>query len=486
MRATAALGSFDRMGSLAASAGWLGIVFAVLFFIRFGPAGLVVPLALFLLAGLIAAFVGWPHITVAATIVYFTLIPTLNQFVTPLAGPTKDLIALSAIAAAGILFVQRRSGREGWAVDKPLLILVGSFVALYVVNLGGGLTGESGHGLAWFHGVRLACAPLTLFVVGLSLRQPERTLRWSIGAIIASAVLVALVGLVQQSLGVGRLLELGYTYGEEVREVGGNLRSFGTLGEPFSYAEFLLVGLAALLLWSRQRWATIAATGLVVMALYVSYVRTVFLIALAMVGIAIARRGQVRLAVLTVAASVVLALTLFVTESQQQATRSVYLSSSEYVTLNGRTNIWKSQIGESPSAWTLGRGVGAVGTAAQRATRSLVGRNQVNGSDRGPTVVDSGYFTVLADVGVLGLAALLAFLGRLTYLAVEACRRGERTGWLALGIIAVIALDALTRDSFTGFPVPWVAFLVLGLAASTWASHRVLASRPALRPVADG
>jgi O-antigen ligase len=115
-----------------------------------------------------------------------------------------------------------------------------------------------------------------------------------------------------------------------------------------------------------------------------------------------------------------------------------------------------------------------------------VGRNQVNERDQSSTVVDSGYFTVLADVGVLGLAALLALFGRLAYLAREACRRGERTGWLALGIIAVITLDALTRDSFTGFPVPWVAFLVLGLAASTWASHRVPASRPALRPVVNG
>jgi hypothetical protein len=469
------------MGPVSAAAGGVGVVLAVLLTVRFGTAGLLLPAGASLFAVLIAGFVGWPHVTVAGTIVYFTQVPTLNDFVTPLLGATKDLIALAAIGAACILFIQRRSGREGWPVDKSLLLLIAFFVALYVVNLGGALTGESGHGLPWFHGVRLACEPLALFVVGLSLRQPERTMRWAVGAVVAAGLAVAFVGLLQQPLGVGRLLDLGYTYGQEVREVGGNLRSFGTLDEPFSYASFLLVGLGALLLWGRLRWPTIAATGVVSIALYVSYVRTAALIALALIGIAIARRGHVRLALFTVATSTVLALTLFLSASQQRNTRSVYLSSSEYVTLNGRTNIWESQIGDSRSAWMLGRGVGAVGTAALRATRSLDGRNQVNDRDAGASIVDSGYFTVMADIGALGLAALLAFLGRLTYLAWDSGRRGERTGWLALGVLMVIALDALTRESFTGFPVPWIAFLVLGLAASTWAARREPVVRPALR-----
>jgi hypothetical protein len=474
VRAAATLGSFDATGAIVASAGALAVGLAVLISAERGATVLLLPLALLVFGAVVAAFVGWPHVAVAATIVYFTLIPTVNDFVTPLAGPTKDLIAFAAIGAACALFVQRRSGREGWAVDKPLLMLVAFFTALYIVNLGGGLTGESGHGLAWFHGVRLACEPLGLFVVGLSLRHPERTMRWGIRALVAAAAIVALFGLLQQSLGVAGLLELGYTYGQEVRQTGSNLRSFGTLDEPFSYATFLLVGLAALLLWSRLRWTTVGAALLLTVALYVSYVRTAALVALALAGIAIARRGHSRLALFTVVTSVVLGLTLFASASQQKSTRSVFLSSSEYVTLNGRTNIWQEQIGDSRTAWLFGRGVGAVGTAAQRATRSFVGRNQLNSRGRVEGVLDSGYFTVIADVGVLGLAVILALFGRLTYLAIGSGRRGERTGWVALGILAVILLDALTRDSFTGFPVPWIGFLLLGLAAATWASSQTV------------
>ena len=467
------LGSFDRTGIVAFLVGAVGVVLAVLVVDRFGATGLLLPMSLMLFTAVVAGFVRWPHVTVAATIVYFTLIPTVNDFVTPLAGATKDLIAFAAVTAAGLLFVQRRAGREGWAVDKPLVMLVAFFTALYIANIGGGLTGESGHGLAWFHGVRLACEPLALFVVGLSLRQPDRTIRWAMRALIGAAATVALVGLLQQSLGIARLLELGYTYGQEVRQAGPNLRSFGTLDEPFSYAEFLLMGLAALLLWSRLRWTTVLATVVLAAALYVSYVRTAALIALALAGIAIARRGHVRLALFAIVTSVVFASTLFVLASQQPSQRSVFLSSSEYVTLNGRTTIWEEQIGDSQDAWVFGRGVGAVGTAAVRATRSFVGRNQLNSGDRVTGVVDSGYFTVLADIGALGLAVLLTLLGRLIYLAVEAGRRGERTGWVALGVLAVLMLDALTRDSFTGFPVAWVGLLLLGLAASPWAVSRV-------------
>jgi hypothetical protein len=483
LRADTALGPIDPPGVLAAGIGALAVVLAVVMSAQLGPATLVAPLALSVFAALIVAFVYRPHITVAGTIVYFTLLPTLNNFVSPLLGATKDLIAIAAVGAAAVLFVQRRNARVAWPVDRPLLLLVGFFAVLYVVNVGGGLTGESGHGPAWFHGVRLACEPLALLVVGLTLREPERTLRWAVGAVIAASVTMALLGFVQQALGIQRLLELGYAYGQEVRQVGDNLRSFGTLDEPFSYAGFLLVGLAALLLWVRARPATIAAILLLSLALYVSYVRTAALIALALAGIAIARRGHVRLALFTVITSVVLAVTVFVSASQQRETRSVILNSSQYVTLNGRTNIWQSEIGESDTAWLFGRGVGAVGTAAVRATRTLVGRNQLNDADQVSGVVDSGYFTLIADIGVIGLLTMLALLARLGFLALESARRGEGSGWLALGVLTVIVLDAMTRDSFTGFPVPWVAFLVLGLAASSWAARREPAARPALRPV---
>jgi hypothetical protein len=169
------------------------------------------------------------------------------------------------------------------------------------------------------------------------------------------------------------------------------------------------------------------------------------------------------------AASAMLAAALFVSMSHQNDTRSVFLSPSQYVTLNGRTNIWRSQIGEHSGTWMFGRGVGAVGTASERAQRSLVGRIELDDrADRGGHLVDSGYFTAVADVGIVGLVVLLGILVRIGQLAVRATRRGDPLGWGALGVLSVVALDAVTRESLTAFPNAYVSMLVLGLAVATW------------------
>jgi len=145
----------------------------------------------------------------------------------------------------------------------------------------------------------------------------------------------------------------------------------------------------------------------------------------------------------------------------------VQISPNQYLTLNGRTGLWSSAIGHAPSAWVLGRGVGVVGTASQRARESLTGAASTARSTGG-TVVDSAFPEVAADVGFVGLAIILALFGRLILLAGRAAARGLSSGWTALGILAIVLLDALTRESLTGFPTAYLAMLLLGLAAATW------------------
>jgi O-antigen ligase len=79
---------------------------------------------------------------------------------------------------------------------------------------------------------------------------------------------------------------------------------------------------------------------------------------------------------------------------------------------------------------------------------------------------------------VVGLALLVALLGRLVLLAWRATRRGERSGWLALGLLTVMTIDALTRESLTGFPTAYIGMLVVGLAVATW---RAAATAPRSR-----
>lgn len=441
---------------------------AVMFVGRYGTGiGLGLTIGGCLLLAIIAAFAFAPHLAVAAVIPYFVLLPTLKVFVGGILGGTKDLISLAAVSAAGILFVRRRAARRQSRIDRVTLVLIAFVLGLYLLNIGGNLSGETGYGLAWFHGVRLFAEPLSLFLVGASLREPTRTFHSATTALVASAVVVAVVGIVQQFLGFHRLVSLGYAYGAEVRQIGSHLRSFGTLEEPFMYAGMLLLGGAALALRGRLRPFATAVLAIIALGLVFSYVRTAAVIAVAVLGLVIARRGHIRTAVLVTAATVVAAAAFFAAATDVPTQRSVRVNPTLYLTLNGRTSVWSEAVGHERSAWVFGRGVGAVGTASQRATKSLTGSAPAARS-KGGTVVDSGYLAVATDIGFVGLALLLALFGRLVFLAGRAAARGESSGWIALGVLTVMLLDALTRESLTGFPTAYVGMLVVGLATATW------------------
>jgi O-antigen ligase len=468
--------ALPRFDLVAAGLGALGTALAVLFVERAGtPLGLGLLLGVSAFVAIVLAYVAVPHVAVALTIPFFAVLPAFKVFVHPLVGATKDLVVFAAVAAAGVLFFRRRAARQPWIPDRFALVIVGFLGALYLANVGGYLSGETGYGIAWFHGVRLFAEPMSLLLVGLSLRYPQRALRWATVSLVATAVGIALVGLVQQALGIARLVELGYDYGREVREAYGYLRSFGTLPEPFSYAGFLLLGGAALLLWSRRGRLTYAAAPILALGLVVSFVRTAALVAVALLGLALARRGHLRFAFLLVLAAVAAAAAIFAAGSQQTSTRLVQVSPNQYLTLNGRTELWQEALGTERANWIFGRGVGATGTASQRAQETFTGAE--SGSDRsGGGIVDSGYLATVADVGLVGLGLLLALLLRLVVLSWRAATRGERSGWLALGLLTVLLLDALTRESLTGFPTAYIGMLMIGLVLATW--RRVEAPAP--------
>jgi uncharacterized membrane protein YhaH (DUF805 family) len=136
--------------------------------------------------------------------------------------------------------------------------------------------------------------------------------------------------------------------------------------------------------------------------------------------------------------------------------------------LNGRTSAWQAAVGSNPLDWAFGRGVGQVGTAAQRATQGLI-PTSAPGSTTGTafahaSAVDSGYFATVADVGLVGLAVQLALLWRLVSLAAKAARERINAGWIALALLVAMLIDALTRASFNGFPTAFVGMLVTGVA----------------------
>jgi hypothetical protein len=403
----------------------------------------------------VIGFISYPHIAVAVTVVLFALVPTLKVFISPAVGPVKDLVVLAAFTAAVILYLFERRRPDGWVLALVLLLL-----GLYVVSPGGV------HNVAWVQGVRLVGEPLLLLLVGLTLPQPRRTLRYAIGALVFTACFVAAYGLLQQVVGGGTLVAWGYSFEGQVRTAYGQLRSFGTLDQPFDYAAVLSLGLAAIVLSTRRGPLVWSALLLVLLGLAASLVRNAILCVIGLTALVLWRRGHPATAVLLALATVIgggigLAQTSG-TEAHVYSVSGVGgVQGSANVILNGRVSAWTTALGPNPSDWVLGRGVGAVGTATVRSKYEIVPtETNVTQSES----VDSGYLATVADVGFVGLAILLGLFGRLIALSANAARQRQDAGWVALGMLAVMLITAVTGSSFTGFPTAFLGLLLVGIA----------------------
>jgi hypothetical protein len=421
------------------------------------------PLVLVALAGLAfflataTCFAVAPHVAIALTIPLFAILPTIKALGSPSIGPLKDLVTLAAGVATAVIAAQALERGTEW-IDPRVALAVVALLGLYVVNLGG-LLGGTAFEAGWFHGVRLVAEPLILLLVGFAVGG-RRTLRWAIGSLSVTAVLVALYGIYQQLVGPVALVGMGYEYESQVRTIGSRLRSFGTLDEPFAYAAFLLFALCAALFWLRRSRLAVVVGSAATIGLVTSQVRSAAIVSLALLGLWLARRRLVALAGFIIASAVVAAATILIVLPGATQTQTVQTSESTYLTVNGRTEAWRV-VFTDPGALPLGKGVGIVGTAAERAKRDAgVGVTE----ERNATAVDSGYFAALADVGIAGLVLILLILGRLAQLAVDAARDGKREGWLALALLVTLSFDAITRSSFTAFPTAYLGFLLVGLA----------------------
>lgn len=427
-------------------------------------------LALAFFVGTVVLTISAPHVLTAVAIPVFASIPMLKVLFIPWIGPLKDVMIVAAVIGIAVLALQRRLAHLHHPVDGILVILIVAFLGLYVFNLGAGFDAEAYAG-PWQQGIRLTAEPLLLLLVGLTVREPGRVLRWSLASLLVTGSVVALYGLYQQKVGQWALVDMGYAFDVNVRTINGKLRSFGTLDDAFAYAAFLLFGVAALLFMRVNRWVAASVSTLLLLGLLASYVRTAVVVIAALGGVWLARKGQSVIAVLALVGAMAASVVLLASQGATQS-RTVEAAPNTYLSINGRTDVWKAVLGDKVK-WPLGKGVGEVGTAADR---SKFGVYQTRESARAQatTAVDSGYLAVVADVGFLGLAVFLCILGRLAQLCVRFARAGDRAGWIGGSILLVMIIDAVTRASFIGFPTAFLGLMLVGIAINVGSSATVV------------
>lgn len=424
--------------------------------------------ALIAFAGLVMAFVAIPHVAVAGLIPVFALLPMVKTLWIPSAGPVKEIVAIAAFVAVALLTIERQRMRERAPIDMVVAGCILALLALYVVNFGGGFRPES-YGIAWFHGVRLIAEPLLLLLVGLSVKNPRVVFKWALVSLVATTTAVALYGIAQQLIGASGLVALGYTWDVQIQVIGNRLRSFGTLDDPFLYAAFLLFGLSAVLFWMRRGPLALFVGATLVVGVACGLVRTSALIVVGLLGVWFITKRLSAPAAFVIAATILATIVVFVNSTSGTEARTVQ-SGNMYLTLNGRTDAWQVALG-GPIDWPFGLGVGEVGTAKERATYD-VSRTAEEARKSRVEAVDSGYFATVADVGFVGLGILLVLLTRLFTAAWAAARLGLASGRVAMGLLTVLMLDAVTRSSFQGFPTAFVGLLLVGVALAAAAAER--------------
>ncbi len=329
---------------------------------------------------LVSLMVRWAWLIPVTVVVGFALQPALKFYLSDAFGPAKDAAVVVAVAALLASLLRRRWGLDvatgpRRSVDRALVLGVLAFITLYVINPAGD------HGTGWATGARLVVEAFALFLVGYLGTTPARTWRWVVTAALVVAVIETLAGIAEQYIGVTRLVQdLGYTYGEQVRQIsGGALRSFGTLDEPFSYAALVLLGFIVALHAPLPRALRIPLSLFIAAGVVVSFDRTDIVLLVLAAALWLVRRGLHRPAVGVLVATVLLAAA-YVTTNQLEPAAQGTSAASTVLSLNGRFAEWGTVLAD-PGNLLGGAGVGVTGAGAVRGQGSgivAVGRFQSN------------------------------------------------------------------------------------------------------------
>jgi hypothetical protein len=302
-----------------------------------------------------------------------------------------------------------------------------------------------------------------------------------VSIIMTLGVITTLVGIGQQIVGPARLVELGYTYGEQVRSSGPLFRTFSTFNQPFGFGLFvtmaLLVGGAVALSDTSRRRNQLFLAFWPVMAITMatSVVRAAILgLAVGVIWLAALRFRRLIAPMLAITALALVSLPFL-----PPSIAKVFFSSSS---LSQRGSGW-SEIFASIGVHPLGRGLGSSGSAADAMSAARGENTQTVTAGAGGTVQgmssnyqpDNYYVKVLLELGPIGLWLFLAMIVTAMIWCVQSARRlPDPDGAFVLGVSAsIIAAMAasLVATYFEIFPLDFYFWMLLGAVGCATAQH---------------
>lgn len=434
--------------------------------------GLLAPVGLACVVALLLTLWARPHLLAPLVIIGFALQPDLKFFGSTYFGPAKDLVAVCAIVVLAVRVANRRWRSrldcDPWIVSGVLAVLM-----LYVLDLGGS------HDSAWAAAVRPVIEAFGLFLAAYLLLRDANAWRLCVRMMLAMGIIEAVAGCFEQLVGQNFLANtLRFPYNTVLTTVSGLPRSFGTQLDPFNYAAMVALAVPfAFFAMSRGRRQviTIALLGA---GLIAALVRTSVLIAYALVLLALVRTSRAASAGFLLAASV-LGVVAVLALSQSSSPQP-----SSVATLNGRTSEWSRVL--HPQIMIAGAGAGNIGSGTSRSLQGSIVQIQKQGSQSASsapasaaaTSIDSSYLALISDVGLPGLALVIAVFARIVAVGLQATRRGATAGPILLGMVLVVAIDGATRSSLTQFPFGYIALFAIGAGLAA-AERQLRQPRPA-------
>lgn len=329
---------------------------------------------------------------------------------------------------------------------------------------------------------------LVLVLLMVNAIRTRESLYFALAALVAAAALVGAVSVFQELtetyytryLGLGQLSDDAFETGEETLEGSVlQLRLGGPIGEKNYYAQFMLMVVpigAAMAAIERSRLrqvALVGATLLVGAGVVLTFSRGAAVAAAAMVGIAIVLRMVPMRVILATALGSVLLLAAF----PQYLTRIATVTS--VVGLAGETTgelpdtALRGRAGENAAAITafwdhpiLGLGPGEFPSHYERYARRA-GVEDVHGQER---VAHSLFLGLLAEVGIVGVAAFLGVLAATALPLVRVRRRARAPADRALATGLLLGLlGYLLAGLFLDLAYARYFWLLVALAAAAGA-----------------